>query len=210
MRDRYFFPLAAALAAAFVLTALQPFVDRLPTGPCSAGGRNAEDVTCAGKELHRFVPGSFDGITYITPPDGGAPFLRITRLADEAYEDPRSGPNLALAEDLEYAFESRLVEVVIEARSVGDFAASQFEADYFAKSEGESGWKRFDLTPEFKLYAFTFDVPPRGDTAGNDYIAIRPVAPDKRRVMEVRSVRIHAVGPKHLAPEPAPSGLLPG
>jgi len=200
MRDRYFFPLAATLAGAFVLTALQPFVDRPPRGPASGGGRNAEDITIEGRELHRFVPGNFDGTAIVTPPEGGAPVLRITQLADEPYEDPRSGPNLPLAEDLELTFESRPIEIVIEARSVGDFAASQFEADYWAKSEGESGWKTFALTPEFKLHAFTYEVPPRGDIAGNDFLAIRPVTPDKRRVMEVRSVRIHTVGPKKAAP----------
>jgi hypothetical protein len=209
MRDRYFFPLAATLAAAFVLMALQPFVDRPPRGPASGGGRNAEDITIEGRELHRFVPGNFDGTAIVTPPEGGAPILRITQLADQTYEDPKSGPNLPLAEDLEYAFESRPIEIVIEARSVGDFAASQFEANYWAKPEGESGWKKFDLTPEFKPYPFTYEAPPRGDAAGNDFLAIRPVAPDKRRVMEVRSVRIHTVGPKKAAPGPGTSVIPP-
>jgi hypothetical protein len=179
-----------------VVTALQPFADRPPSGPASGGGRNAEDLTISGEELHRFVPGNYDGLAILEPPDGSAPILRITRLADEAYEDPRSGPNLPLAEDLEFTYESRPIEVVIEARSAGDFAASQFEANYFAKPEGESGWQRFDLTREFAAHTFTFNVPARGDTLGRDYLAIRPVAPDKRRVMEVRSVHMRVLGPK--------------
>ena len=36
MRDRLFFPVAAALAGAFILMALNPFGERLPTGPVSA------------------------------------------------------------------------------------------------------------------------------------------------------------------------------
>ena len=88
--------------------------------------------------------------------------------------------------------------MVISARSVGPIAADRFEADYFARSdaEGESGWIGFDLTREFKDYAFTFQVPNRGGVMGYDVLGIRPVAPDKRRTMEVKSVRIHAVGPK--------------
>ena len=31
---------------------------------------------------------------------------------------------------------------------------------------------------------------------GYDVLGIRPVAPDKRRTMEVKAVRVHAVGPK--------------
>jgi hypothetical protein len=210
MRDSHFFPLAAIVAGAFVFTALQPFADRAPRGPASGGGRNAEDITIAGAELHRFVPGNFDGLTIANPPEGGPPVLRITRLADQIYEDPRSGAHLPLAEDVEYALESREIEVVIEARSAGDFAASEFEADYFAKPEGESGWEEFTLTREFALYRFKFKTPPRGETAGLDYIGIRPVAPDKRRVMEVRSVQVHAVGPKTAPPAPGASVLPPG
>jgi len=197
MRDRYFFPLAAAVAAAFIFTAMQPFAHRPPRGPLSCGGcANGEDVTVAGDQLYRFVPGNFDGLAIFNPPEGGPPLLRITRLADEVYEDPRSGPHIAIAEDLEFAFESRPIEVIIEARSSGDFAATEFEANYFAKPEGESGWQKFVLGREFGLHSFTFNAPPRGDVEGYDYLGIRPVAPDKRRVMEVRSVRIRAAGAK--------------
>jgi hypothetical protein len=213
MRDQLFFSLAAILAGTFVFTALQPFADRPPRGPVSCGNcADKEDVTVRGRELHRFVPGNYDGIAIVRPPEGGEPILRLTRKAEEVYDDPRSGPNIVLAEDLEYAFESRPVEVVIEARSAGDFPASQFEADYFARTESESGWRKFDLTSEFKPYTFTFDVPKRGLTEGYDYVGIRPVTPDKHRVMEVRSVRIHAMGAKVKdAPEAsaAPATPLP-
>jgi hypothetical protein len=203
MQDRYFFPLAAVVAGAFIFTAIQPFADRAPRGPLSAGGRNAEDVTAQGDELHRFVPGNYNGLKIVETPEGKV--LRITLLATEGYEDPRSGPHIVLAADLEFAFESRPIEVVIEARAAADSGASQFQADYFAKSEGESGWQTFDLTPEFRTYRFTFSVPSYIGTEGYDYLAIRPVVPDKKRAMEVRSVRIHAVGPKK-APPPAPPG----
>ncbi len=202
MRDRVFFPLAFILASAFIFMALQPFADRPPTGPLSCGNcPNKEDITASGRELNRFLPGTNRGTELVTPPGGTGPVLRITRQASEVYEDPRTGPHLVLAEDLEFAFEARPVEIVIEARSAGDFPASKFEANYFARAEGESGWQPFELTPEFKAYAFTFSVPRRGPAVGYDYLGIRPVAPDKRRTMEVRSVRFHTVGAKS-APEP--------
>jgi hypothetical protein len=201
MRDRVFFPLAFVLASAFIFMALQPFADRPPRGPVSGGGRNAEDVTVAGRELNRFLPGTNKGTEVVTPAGVTEPVLRITRQTGEVYEDPRTGPHLVLAEDVEFAFEARPVEIIIEARSAGDFPASQFEANYFARTEGESGWQSFELTPEFKPHAFTFKVPRRGATAGYDYLGIRPVTPDKRRTIEVRSVRFHTVGAKS-APEP--------
>lgn len=196
MRDRLFFPLAFILASTFILMALQPFAERCSTGPVSGGGRNAEDVTVEGREFCRFQPGNYEGVKTI-PASGDTPaLLQITRQATEVYEDPRSGPHVILAEDIEYALQERTIQIDIEARSAGDFPASQFEADYLAKAEFETGWKAFDLTPEFKTYSFTFDTPTRGDTIGYDYIGIRPVAPDKRRVMEVRSVRVHAISAK--------------
>jgi hypothetical protein len=199
MRDRYFFPLAAAVAGAFVLTALQPFMPRPPRGPLSCGGcANPEDVTAANMELHRFVPGNYDGIAIVETREGR--ILRITRLAEQAYEDPRSGPHIVIAEDLEFAFESRPIEITIEARAAAAAGASEFEANYLAKAEGESGWQPFSLTLEFQPYTFTFDAPPRGDTTGYDYLGIRPVAPEKQRVMEVRSIRIRAIGPKRTPP----------
>lgn len=204
MRDRYFFPLAAVVAGAFIMTALQPFMPRPPRGPLSCGGcANPEDVTAAGKELHRFVPGNFEGIALVQTPEG--PILQITRLAEQAYEDPRSGPHIVIAEDLEYAFESRAIEITIEARAAADAGASEFETNYLARAEGESGWQTFPLTTDFKEYAFTFEAPPRGPTEGYDYLGIRPVVPEKRRVMDVRSIRIRSVGPK-TAPPPIQPG----
>jgi hypothetical protein len=208
MPDRLFFPLALLLAAAFVFIALRPFDDRAPRGPVSGGGRNPEDVTVTGTELHRFLAGKSPGLS-ITTDEAGETVARINRLADEAYEDPRYGPHIMLAEDLEFAFESRPVEVTIEARGAGEFAASQFQADYMARADAESGWQTFNLTPDFAPYSFSWTTPKRGSTEGYDYIGVRPIAPDKRRAMEIRSIRIHALGPKELPPLDAPASPIP-
>jgi len=201
MRDVLFFPLAAMLAGAFVFVALDPYAERLPSGPVSAGGRNALDLTVEGKELNRVVIGDLPGLDMdLVSPEGGAAFLRIDRQASATYEDPRLGPHLVLAEDLEFALESRPIEVIIEARATGDFAASQFEANYFAKVEGESGWQTFTLTREFQPYTLAYFTPRRGREEGYDYVGIRPVAPDKHRTMDVRSVQIRAAGNKGTPP----------
>jgi hypothetical protein len=196
MSDKLFFPLAFLVAAAFVLFALNPLATRPLTGPVSGGNRDAEDITVTGTELHRFVSGNLGRIE-ISPADGGGdPVVHISRLAEQVYDNPVSGPHLVLAEDVEYALEHREIEVIVEARATGAFPASQFQIDYMAKPGDESGWKTFDLTPQFASYSLHYKTPPRGDAQGYDYVGVRPVAPDKRRTMEVRSVRIHALGPK--------------
>lgn len=196
MQDRLFFPLAFVLASTFILMALQPFAERCATGPVSGGGRSAEDVTVQGREFCRFQPGSYDSIEIVAASGDTPAALRITREAGQDYQDPRSGPHLVLAEDIEYALEHRKIQIEIVARAAGDFPASQFEADFFAKAEFETGWQPFNLTTEFQTFRFTFDAPPRGDTEGYDYIGIRPIVPDKHRTMEVRSVRVSALTPK--------------
>lgn len=201
MRDFFFFPLAGALASTFIFVAANPFASRLPTGPVSGGGRNAQDITVQGEELNRFAPGQQAGFTLnLVTPEGGKAFLRIDRPAGDKYEDPRLGPHLVLAEDLEFALESRPIEVVIEARAVGDAPAAQFEANYFAKTESESGWQPFPLTKEFQRYTLSFYTPKRGREEGYDYIGVRPVAADGHREMDVRSVEIRSVGKKATPP----------
>lgn len=200
MPDHLFFPLAALVAGVFVFVALDPLSDRPPAGPVSGGGRNAEDVTVLGEELHRFLPGETGGLDIVEGEAGERRLVRITRLASQPYEDPRTGPHLSIAEDLEFAFERRTVEVTIEARTRGDFGASQFEANYKASNEAESGWRVFDLTGEFAPYTFTWTPPPTNGVLGYDYLGVRPVAPDKRRTLEIRSVRLRAEGQKTSMP----------
>lgn len=197
------------LAAAIVFAAIDPFAERLPSGPLSGGGRNAEDVTVSGAELNRIIVGKTVGASLDLLRSGsGDTVLRIDRKMSE-YGDPRLGPHLVLAEDLEYALESRPIEIVIDARSIGDFAASQFEVNYFAKAEGESGWRTFDLTREFQSYMLTFRTPKRGQVEGYDYIGVRPVTPDKHRVTEFRSVRVRATAPKSDPPNSQANQPLP-
>jgi hypothetical protein len=203
MKDRFFFPAAAAVAAAMILLALQPFSDRPPRGPLSGGGRNAEDVVLEGRELHRFIAGE-TGALSVEPNEEGVDMLTLSLGGGAEYADPRAGPHVALAEDLEFAFENRPVEVTIVARSKGEFAAGAFEAAYLARPGQDSGWRRFELTPDFASYVFQWTTPPRGSSQGYDFIGVRPVAPDNRRTLDIRSVRIRSVGPKETAEAPAP------
>lgn len=207
MRDILFFPLAAALASTFIFVALDPNAERLPTGAVSGGGRDAHDLTVKDTELNRFIIGDLKGVSLqLVRPDGGEPYLRIDRQAIATYDDPRLGPHLVLAEDLEVALESRPVEVIFEARSVGDSPADAFEANYFANSETESGWRRFELTREFQTYTLSFFTPRRGREGGYDFVGVRPVAPDGHREMDVRSVRIRSAGEKSTPPLKQPLG----
>jgi len=195
MTDRVFFLLSALAAAALVLIALQPFSERPPSGPLSGGGRNAEDLLLEGPELHRFLAGGMGSVS-VAADETGKETLRINRLPADAYSETRLGPHVVLAEDVEFALESRKIEIVIEARARGEFAARSFEANYLARPGKESGWTAFEVTSEFAPYTLSYSNPSRGDGEGYDYIGVRPVATDRRAALEIRSIRIRAAGPK--------------
>lgn len=201
MSDRLFFPLALLLAGMIVFLALDPLRHRPPSGPVSGGGRNAEDITVEGEELSRFLAGRLGSIEVHGEP-GQPVILHLQRLAEQVFEDPRSGPHLELAQDVEFALSGRPIEVVIVARSTGEFPADTFEANYFAKAEGESGWQSFPLTREWAESKLNFTTPVRGNAESYDYFGIRPVAPDKRRTMEIKSVRFRATGPRGAVDQP--------
>lgn len=196
MPDSLFFSAAALFAGILVLMALQPFADRAPSGPISAAQGNAEDITVDGEQLRRFLPGDVGGITFEDSGEGETT-IRLSRLAEYVYEDPRRGTHLVLAEDVEFGLENRPIEVIIEARSTGDVAATYFEANYLARPSEESGWQRFTLTREFAPYTLTYSPPPRGESLGYDFLGVRPVVPEKRRTMQIRSIRFRAAGPKN-------------
>jgi hypothetical protein len=144
----------------------------------------------ADQELNRFLPGKIGGIELLSGAKGAPLTLRLQRMANQLYEDPRDGPHLVIAEDVELAMAGRAVEVILEARSVGDTAAEQFEANYLAGVEEQSGWRAFPLTREFQAYSFVWTPPEQTGVLGYDYLGVRPVTPAKRRTIEIRSIRI--------------------
>lgn len=199
MSDRIFFPLAALIAFLFVVIAVQPWTERPPSGPVSAGARNPQDMTVALEQLHRFRTGPEGELDLKGVDEKGQRIVKVTRLDDEPYNDPQSGAHLVLAEDIEAAMASREIEITIEARATGDLAASGFEANYQARPGEGSDWQIFPLTADFTPYVFRWTTPPAGDL-GYDYLGVRPVVTSKRQTMEIRSIRFHAVGKRERQP----------
>lgn len=211
MRDLFFFPLAAAVAGAFVFVALDPYGERTPYGPVSAGGRNAQDLKIQKSELHRLEPGGVPGLKVTVGPSASGPIevARIDRDPATAYDDPRRGVHLVLAEDVEAVLESRPIEVVIEARAVGPHPATQLEVNYFAKAGADSGWTAFDLSRDFQPLTLNFFTPKRGHDLAYDYLGLRPAAKDQPASVEIRSIRFHVLGPKSTPPPKKATGPLP-
>ena len=188
--DKAFFPLVALLFLGMITIALEPFVQRKPSGPMSGAGADRMNLTINGDNLYRFRAGSVGEIELEDADDGTV--LIIDLEAREAYDTPRYGPHLQLDSDLELHYAGRLMEILIEARAASEWGASQMQANYSTGSNGESGWVTLPLSTSFETYSFQYQVPDNNGSQEYDYLAIRPVVPDKRRAIEIRSITLKA------------------
>lgn len=101
--------------------------------------------------------------------------LRVTSSA----EAPPSGGStggvfLQLPSAIEQAVSGRSIEVTIEAEPLAANSAEQFAVAYSTSDVGNSGWQKFDITQEDRVFAFQYDVPrhPRGQTPSQDFLGI--------------------------------------
>ena len=190
MSDRIFFFLAALVAITMVGLGLLPALGQRPSGPVSGGGTDYKRIEVSGAQLNRVVAGG-DADIELMKADGRT-VLRIAAIADTLSEDPLQGPHFILAQDLEVAFAGRPVRVTINARAADKYGAEDMRVHYWAGNGEGSGWQEFPLTREFRDISFEYIPPTRnpGTDPGYDYLAIRPLVPEKERAVFVSSVTL--------------------
>lgn len=188
MNDIVFYPLAALIALGIIAAAALPGKDRLGCSSVSGAGTNYNTVRVEGNDLCRMKAAGQSDIERILVGDEISS-IWISAGAGLLGDRPDRNPHFRLARDLEFQFSDRRIKVTIVAKPASDHGALAFEANYSAGPEGNSGWHTFKLVPEYRAYSFTYDVPLH-TTAGEtvDYLAIRPVVPQKTRAVDIKSV----------------------
>ncbi|MEQ9436515.1 hypothetical protein [Hyphomonas sp.] len=194
MRDRFFFPAALVLVAIMVFLAIRPGIGALPTGPVTGDGANYGRITIEGDYLHKVFAGG-NARTELTKGPDGESLLLISADAGALRDEPELGPHFRLAADIETQFSGMTIRVTVRARPTDDRGAMQLAVNYSAGRVGESGWKVFDLKPEFSDFTFDYDVPRIEGDQAVDYIGIRPVVPDKARAVLVERITFERIGP---------------
>jgi hypothetical protein len=189
LRDWLFFPLSIVLAIGLVALAISPALGRTPTGPMAGNGFNYNTILIDGAYLHKLYSGG-DADIDVRKGDGGRETLEMTVTAGLLDEAPDLGPHFRLAADIEQQFSGRRVRVTVRAQPASDRGATQMRVNYSAGRVGESGWTVFDLKPGWNDFSFEYDVPVIEGDQGFDYIAIRPVVPEKTRTLLIDSVRL--------------------
>ena len=192
MRDKIFFPLAALLMILMVFLAIQPGIGRLPDGAMAGDGVNYERIVIDGPYLNKVVAGG-DAITRLVR-DGPDYLLYIETEAGVLADAPELGPHFRLAADIETQFAGRKIRVTVRARPADMRGAEKIQVNYSAGRVGESGWQPFDLQRGFSDVSFEYDVPPIQGDQGVDYIAIRPIVPDKSRALIVERIVFERIG----------------
>ena len=186
MKDRLFFPAIALFAGALVYLALLPGIGALPSGPVSVGDLNYNQVEVSGVELNRIEVGGEADIQLVR--GDGPPHLLMETIAGALPDDPVQGPHFVLAADIEVQFSGFEVEVIVRAKPGERLGATQMMVNYSAGRDGESGWQVFDLKPDWDDFSFTYRVPVKSGDNALDYLAVRPVTPDKTRSLLIESV----------------------
>ncbi|MEL6567921.1 MAG: hypothetical protein AAFQ22_05845 [Pseudomonadota bacterium] len=180
MGDKIFYPFIFLLAAGLVALALSPQINALPTGPVSVGDQNYNRVSVADLELNRMKAGGDADVILqrngVTEAD-----LEIVTTAGVLSPDPRLGPHFELSADIEVQFSGFEVEVIVTAKPGESRGATQMQVNYSTGRDGESGWQVFDLQRDWDTFSFTYRVPVKSGENALDYLAIRPVTPDKTR-----------------------------
>jgi len=193
MSDKYFFSACVALGTLFLLIALSPWSDRLPTGPMSAANLDHTNLVVENRNLNRFTAGDIGEVVLIQ--SGQDYLLGVTVPQGNLYDVPNFGPHLRLEADVQQAYAKQNLKITITARQPSNYTSDTpdknmaFEANYAANATETSEWKRFNLTPSFAEYSFNYRPPAVGDGIGNDFLAIRPVTEDQGFNVEVKSIR---------------------
>lgn len=199
MGDKIFFPLIILLAGGLIGLALSPQLNALPSGPVSVGNMDYSQVEVSGLELNRMLAGGEAAVTLERNGLNDAA-LEIVTTAGTLSGDPRLGPHFELAADLEVQFSGFEIEVLVTAKPGPERGALQMQVNYSTGRDGESGWQVFDLQPDWETFSFTYRVPAKSGENALDYLAIRPVTPDKSRSLLVERIEFRR-GPRWVAAE---------
>lgn len=205
MSDIIFYPVALIAALAIIAAAALPGRDRLACGSVSGAGTNYQSIGVSGDDLCRFEASGEVDIDLIKSGEQ-ITHVMVTANSGTLGDRPDRNPHFRLAADLERFFAGHEIRVTIEARPSSESGATAFEANYSAGFEGNSGWRLFDLSRDYEPYTFTWDVPQRAaEEIAVDYLAIRPVIPEKSRSIDIRSVKFERLGRTPETPAPAPA-----
>lgn len=83
-----------------------------------------------------------------------------------------AGASIAIDSDCEKLVSGNTIELTFSARSA---ASTKLKAAYSTNEVGNSGWRTFEVTPQFETYKFEYHVP-NLKSGGSDFVGFLPEA----------------------------------
>ncbi|MCR9268987.1 MAG: hypothetical protein ACX94B_01270 [Henriciella sp.] len=192
MKDIVFYPVIVAIVAVMVVSALYRGWLQPQCGPFG-GANGPEDyslIILKGQDLCRMQ--GFLGYELNLEDE----VLTIRADQEAVFADPQQNAHFELGPDLETVYAGHKIRVSLTVRPTEGAGAQAFEFNYSAGKAGNSGWIRFDLKPEWDTYTAEIDVPRKllENNVALDYLAVRPVVPEKTRGIELSEIRFRRLG----------------
>ena len=192
MRDIVFYPIIAVIVVTMVIGSLYLGWQQPKCGPFGGADGPADYslIILKGQDLCRMD--GYEGYELLLQDD--VLTIRAEEGANDA--DVQRNAHFRLGPDLETVYAGHKLRISLTVKPTEGAGAEAFEFNYSTGKAGDTGWTKFDLQPDWNTYTAEVDVPRKllESTSALDYIAVRPVVPDKTRGIELSEIRFRRLG----------------
>lgn len=189
LKDRIFYPLAAAIVLGMIALALS-FGERIDLTDREIWD---DGYTMAGEELVRLTAQPGTQAVYVAAAGGEPAYARLSSTA--ARESLPKGPGVfaPLGPQYERAFATRNLRMTVTARASRINPLETFDIGYFSAGSGDSGWKRQTLTPDWLDYSIEFRPGALTRQQGLDHASVWPGETAELLNVDVKQIRVEVL-----------------
>lgn len=186
IQDRFFYPLLILVIAVIVTVAMLPSCrDNLSEAEIISEGYLVEGDDLA---LIQASPGTT--VVFVGETSAEPAFITAAAHLSRNSAPASAGIFAPLGSNYEQAFAGKNLRMTLTARQGSANPTPDFKMGYFTAGAGDTGWKRFDLTPEFQDYSFTFTPPVSSEAPDLDYFGVWPDEAGRQREMNISRFEI--------------------
>ena len=189
IRDRFFYPLLIVVITMIVIVAMLPSCrDNLSETEIVSEGYLVQGDDLA---LIQASPGTT--VLFVGKTSAEPAFVTAAAHLSRSSAPASAGVFAPLGSDYEQALAGRDLRMTVTARQGSTNPTDSFRVGYFTAGAGDSGWKIFDLTPEFQDYSFTFTPPVPTEAPDLDYFGVWPDEEGEQREMDISRFKIEVL-----------------
>lgn len=190
LKDRFFYPLAALLAAAMIFFAMS-FGERIELTDKEIWDKG---YVMKGEDLIRLTAQPGTQSVFVAASGGEPAYARLTStVARSALPTDKPGVFAPLGIDHERAFAERRLRLTITARASAIQGLESFDMGYFTAGSGDSDWIRKDLTSEWSDHVMEYRPGALTEQMGLDHFSMWPGETGELLNMDVREMRIEVL-----------------